>query len=88
MWAEDNISEKIDRDVLDEIDFVMYGFKDNQYARSAKAFRENQYVKWEILERYYVLKHIKKEKVTMTQYGNQSQRTRKEWGSAYRPARG
>lgn len=87
-WAENNISEKIDGDVLDEIDFVMYGFKDNQYSQTANVFRKNQSVKWEILERYHILKHIKNEKVTMTQYGNQSQRTRKEWGSAYRPARG
>ena len=77
-WCKTTFRKYIywDKTILNKIDFT------------PMASCTYRYVNWEIWEKYNDLRSQKKKSEWRHQYGIHSQITRKEWGSAYKPARG
>lgn len=78
-WCQGLLEEGtyLDDSIIERLDFVSIEGSDNDQAN------------WRHWEQYKrLLKQNESEKCRNKHYGTQSQNTRKEWGSAYKPARG
>lgn len=78
-WCQVFFEEGIclDDDIIERMDFVSIMESNDKHAN------------WRHWEQYKILlKQKESEKCRNKHYGTQSQNTRKEWGSAYKPARG